>query len=179
MFISKCELYCTTSFVVITEPVQDITPWRMPEIQTSPVPRHLDMSFNSPKWPPPREDFNHGSDRPRKFVGVEFPLQATNGRRLDKPTMIPGTPTPRGDSATQHHPHASAYNILRLSSEKKFDLIRRPGIPARTSQIPIPTNVSPASTSRTIFSASCLFFLILFTSNSFIIQDSRPSRVVH
>lgn len=140
-----------------TQP-KTLNPGFISQIQTSPAPGQgqLDMSFSSPKRPYPGEDFDYDSDRPRKFVRAESPLKAAQGRRLDQQKR--GQPTngqvtshykPQGSPASLPRevvqllsiiPHASAYNISRLSPEKMIDLIRRTDIPASTSQIPLPAN---------------------------------------
>lgn len=128
----------------------------IPEMQNSSGSGQVDMSLNSPKRPYPGDDFDYDSDRPRKFVRAESPLKTAQGRRLDQQKRVqplPGQVTshykPQGSPAPLPRevvqllsiiPHASAYNISRLSPEKMVDLIRRTEIPASTAQIPLPAN---------------------------------------
>lgn len=126
------------------------------EIQTSPAPGQMDVSISSPKRPYPGDDLDYDSDRPRKFVRAESPLKTAQGRRLDQQKRAQplngqvtsqykpqGSPAPLPREVVQLLsiiPHASAYNISRLSPEKMIDLIRRTEIPTSTSQIPLPAN---------------------------------------
>lgn len=126
------------------------------EAQPAHSPSQKDAAFGSPKRPYPADDFDYDSDRPRKFARAESPLKSAQGRRLEPPKRGPqmnGQPVssykPQGSPAPLPRdvvyllsiiPHASAYNISRLSPEKMVDLIRRVDIPASTSQIPLPAN---------------------------------------
>ncbi|KAJ5674104.1 RNA-processing protein HAT helix [Penicillium macrosclerotiorum] len=131
---------------------KSILPGMAQESRSSPVP-HLD-TLNSPKRPFPTDDFDYDSDRPRKFVRAESPLKAVQGRRLDQQKRgINGQTTssykPQGSSTPLPRevvqllsiiPHASAYNIARLSPEKMVDLIRCIDVPSSPSHIPLPAN---------------------------------------
>ncbi|KAJ5104117.1 hypothetical protein N7532_004646 [Penicillium argentinense] len=127
------------------------------EALTSPAPGQFNPPLSSPKRPYPGDDFDYDSDRPRKFARADSPLRSTQGRRVDQQKRAPhlngqahsqykpqGSPAPLPRAVVEllsKIPHASAYNICRLSPEKMIDLIRNTAIPASTAEIPLPANV--------------------------------------
>ena len=111
---------------------------------------------NSPKRPPPFDDFESDSNRPRKLPRGESPLAGAAGRRLNQmrqgrqsyePTpatnqnngyMPPPPPLPRDITfLLSIIPPASTYNTVPFKVDEMIKLIRDTPIPSSEDQLPM------------------------------------------
>lgn len=139
----------------IIMPSIEAPPSRQPTPSAASIAQPL-LIANSPKRPPPLDDFESEVNRPRKLVRGESPLAGAAGRRLNqmrqgRPSfepapvtsqtnayMPPPPPLPRDITfLLSIIPPASTYNTIPFKVDEMIKLIRETPIPSSEDQLPI------------------------------------------